>query len=146
MSLFKWQPLTEEEEQVVMKAIAEAELNTSGEIRVRIDKWCKTDPVFRANNVFIHLGMEKTQKRNGVLIYIAKKENKFAIVGDEGINNVVPADFWESTKDVMKSHFAAGNLVHGIEAGIKEVGMQLKAYFPYEEGDINEQPDEISYG
>lgn len=146
MSFFKWEPLSEEEEKKVLQSIADAELNTSGEIRIHIDKWCKTDPVFKANNVFSHLGMEKTNARNGVLLYIALKEKKFAIVGDEGIDAVVPRDFWESTADIMRKSFSAGTVVEGICQGIQEVGEQMKKYFPYESGDINELPDEISYG
>lgn len=146
MSFFKWEPLTPAEEQRVLAAIAAAELGTSGEIRVHIDKYCKTDPVFKAMNLFTHLKMEKTKYRNGVLIYIAKKENKFAIVGDEGINRVVPADFWESTKEVMKAQFSQGEMVVGLELGIAEIGRQVKQYFPFEDGDINELPDTISYG
>ncbi len=146
MSLFKWEPLAPDEEQRILRAISEAELNTSGEIRVHIDKWCKTDPVFKANNVFIELKMDATEKSNGVLVYVAKKEKKFAIVGDVAIDRVVPTDFWDSTKDLMKDLFSTGDLVGGICKGIEEVGVQLKQYFPYEDGDINELPDEISYG
>ena len=146
MSILKWEPLTPEQEQRVLEAIAAAELNTSGEIRVHIDKYCKTDPVFKAMNLFFHLKMEKTNFRNGVLLYIAKLENKFAIVGDEGINKVVPADFWESTKELMKASFSKGEITEGLEQGVNEIGVQLKEYFPYEDGDINELPDTISYG
>ena len=146
MSLFKWEPLAPDEEQRILRAISDAELNTSGEIRVHIDKWCKTDPVFKANNVFIELKMDATEKSNGVLVYVAKKEKKFAIVGDVGIDKVVSSDFWDSTKDLMKNSFATGDFVGGICKGIHEVGLQLKQYFPYEDGDINELPDEISYG
>ena len=145
MSILKWEPLTPEQEQRVLEAIAAAELNTSGEIRVHIDKYCKTDPVFKAMNLFSHLKMEKTNFRNGVLLYIAKLENKFAIVGDEGINKVVPADFWESTKELMKASFSKGEITEGLEQGVNEIGVQLKEYFPYEDGDINELPDTISY-
>lgn len=90
--------------------------------------------------------MEKTNYRNGVLLYVAKLENKFAIVGDEGINRVVPADFWESTKELMKARFSKGEITEGLEQGVYEIGVQLKQYFPYEDGDINELPDTISYG
>jgi uncharacterized membrane protein len=146
MSLFKWEPLSPEEEQKVLKAIADAELDTSGEIRVHMDKWCKTDPVFKANNLFTHLEMEKTQKRNGVLLYLAVKEKRFAIIGDEGIDAVVSEKFWDSTANIMRGEFAAGNIVVGLCDGIKEVGVQMKKYFPYEDGDINELSNEISYG
>ena len=141
-----WKPLTQEEEQQLLQCIEEAERSTSGEIRVHLDKWCKTDALFKANNLFLHLEMDKTELHNGVLIYVAVNEHKFAIVGDTGINEVVPKDFWESTKDKMKTHFAAGNLVEGICSGIKEAGEQLKHYFPYQKDDENELPNEISYG
>jgi uncharacterized membrane protein len=141
-----WKPFTEEEEKKLLQCIVEAEQNTSGEIRIHLDKWCKSDVVFKANNLFLHLGMDKTELHNGVLIYVAVNEHKFAIVGDKGINAVVPENFWESTKEKMKAHFVAGNLVEGICSGIKEAGEQLKQYFPYQEDDENELPNEISYG
>ncbi len=146
MGLFKWEPLTSYEEQKVLQAIADAELETSGEVRLHMDKWCKTDPLYKAKNLFAHLGMDKTKERNGVLIYVAVKEKKFAIVGDEGIDKVVPEDFWESTKEIIKMHLAKGELVAGLEAGIAEVGIQLKQFFPYQSDDKNELPNEISYG
>lgn len=141
-----WKPLTQKEEKQLLQCIEEAEQNTSGEIRVRIDKWCKSDALFKANNLFLSLEMDKTELRNGVLIYVAVKEHKFAIVGDVGINNVVPKDFWESTKDKMKERFAKGDIVGGICNGIKEAGEQLKQYFPFQKDDENELPNEISYG
>jgi uncharacterized membrane protein len=92
------------------------------------------------------MNMEKTKRRNGVLIYIAKNDKKFAIIGDEGIDRVTPANFWEGTKSLMQGHFTNGDLVQGLEIGIAEVGKILKGHFPYEEGDENELPNEISYG
>jgi uncharacterized membrane protein len=141
-----WKPLSEFEEKQVVDAIAEAEKQTSGEIRVHIDKWCKTDPIYKAQNLFNSLGLEETALRNGVLIYVAAQEHKFAIIGDVGINHVVPRNFWESTKDEMKEEFKKGNLAGGICAGIKEAGIELKAHFPYSDDDENELPNEISYG
>ncbi len=146
MSFWKWEPLNSFEEKQVLEAIAKAELNTSGEIRVHIDKWCKTDPLFKAKNLFGHLKMDQTKQRNGVLIYIAKEEHKFAIVGDTGINSRVPIDFWDSTKDKMQAKFTPGEFVLGICTGIEEVGRQLKEIFPYQSDDENELPNEISYG
>ncbi len=144
---FNWEPLNAHDEKRVLEAIAVAEKATSGEIRVHLDKWCKTDPVFKAKNLFTHLKMEQTEARNGVLIYVAVNEHKFAIVGDEGIDKKVGIHFWESTKDIMKAHFSKKELAKGLIYGIAEVGEQLKEYFPYQRGeDKNELPDEISYG
>lgn len=143
---FKWRPLSEYEEKQVVDAVAAAELNTSGEIRIHLDKWCKTDPLFKARNIFDHLKMTETKLRNGVLVYVAVKEKKFAIVGDEGIDSVVPDNFWESTKDIMSSKFQEGSVADGISLGVEEIGVQLKKFFPYQSDDVNELPDEISYG
>ncbi len=141
-----WKPLSEYEEKQVVDAIVEAEKQTSGEIRIHLDKWCKSDPLFKAQNIFDHLELQNTKLRNGVLIYVAVKEHKFAIVGDQGIDAVVPGDFWESTKEKMRAQFASGNLAGGVVAGIQEAGIQLKNHFPYQEDDENELPNEISYG
>lgn len=142
-----WHPFTEQEEQQILKAIAEAELETSGEIRVHVDKWCKTNPLYKAKNTFIHLKMDATKLRNGVLIYVAKEEHKFAIVGDVGISEKVPADFWESTKEIMRAEFVKGAIVQAITLGIAEAGKQLKTHFPYDgDTDENELPNTISYG
>ncbi|TDG37945.1 TPM domain-containing protein [Pedobacter changchengzhani] len=129
----------------IANAIADAEQATSGEIRIAIDKHCKTDPYDKALEYFAKLGMDKTAKRNGVLIYLAHIDQKFAILGDAGINKVVPNDFWEMTKVAMSAHFQNGNLADGIIAGVALAGEKLALFFPYEAGDINELPNDIIY-
>ncbi len=134
-----------EEQELITQAIAEAESNTSGEIRIAIEKYCKNDPKESALKYFYDLEMDSTVQKNGVLIYLAYEDHKFAIIGDKGINDVVPTDFWETTKVAMRAHFMAGNLAEGIVAGIKLAGEKLALYFPYQSGDINELPNEIVY-
>ena len=129
----------------IVEAIKQAELNTSGEIKVRIENHCKGDVEERSLFVFNMLRLNKTKLRNGVLVYLAVKDRKFAIVGDEGINKVVENDFWNDVKDLMLSHFKEGRFADGLEQGILRCGEKLKAYFPYQSDDINEIPDEISY-
>lgn len=131
---------------VIEQAIKEAELNTSGEIRVHLESKCSGDPVQRAVYIFNYLKMYNTQARNGVLVYVAVQSRKFAIIGDAGINAVVPEDFWDGIKERMRAHFAAGNYVEGLVEAVKESGVSLKKYFPYQSDDINEQPDEVSFG
>ena len=131
----------------VVQAIKSAEHQTSGEIRVHIEAYCEAPNVLdRAVEIFGHLNMHKTDKQNGVLVYVAVTDRKFAIVGDIGIDTVVPTNFWESTKDLMRTYLAQNQVVEGLEKGIEEVGKQLKQYFPYQSDDINELPDEISFG
>jgi len=138
--------LTKEEEQEIVTAIGIAEKNTSGEIRVHIEKETSIAPFERAVEVFHHLQMEQTQERNGVIIYVAVKSKQFAIYGDKGINEKVPTNFWDSTKDTIISHFKNGNFKHGLIDGILKAGEQLKTHFPYEDADTNELSNEISKG
>lgn len=135
------------EKQAIVKAIADAELMTSGEIRVHIEPRCKNENVLdRAVEVFHQLKMDATAQHNGVLIYLAYKDHRFAILGDKGINAVVPADFWDATKEVMQEHFARKEFFQGIVFAIKEAGFHLQHYFPLLENDKNELPNEISEG
>lgn len=141
MSLF-----TEEEQEQVRRAIESAEKNTSGEIRVCAEKSCPTeDAIERASAYFLKIGMDKTALRNGVLIYIATEDHKFAIIGDNGINQAVPDNFWDTTREAMLAKFKAGQLAEGLVAGIQMAGEKLKAFFPCLDEDQNELPDEISF-
>ncbi|MEO8886528.1 MAG: TPM domain-containing protein [Mucilaginibacter sp.] len=134
-----------EEQQRIKQAVEAAEKNTSGEIRVCVEKTCSEEVLDRAAKYFAKLDMHKTKLRNGVLIYLATVDRKFAIIGDAGINEVVPDDFWEQTKHDMLEQFKQGNLVEGVATGVKLAGEQLKKYFPHALDDINELPDDISF-
>ena len=138
--------LTKEEEQEIVEAIRMAEKETSGEIRVHIEKTTSMDAFDRALEVFHELEMNKTHLKNGVLIYVAVKDKTFVICGDQGINDVVSNDFWDATKEIMASHFKIGNFKQGLIDGILKAGAELKKYFPYENGDTNELSNEISKG
>ena len=137
---------SEAEIQQIRDAIASAELNTSGEIRVHIDTKCFGNPVKKAIRVFNALGMHLTKRRNAVLIYVATQHQKLAIIGDQGINAHVPDHFWDDERELMIGHFKQGNFVVGLIKGISEVGNQMKVAFPYEEGDENELDDEVTLG
>ncbi len=138
--------LSKEEQSLIVSTIKEAELETSGEIRVHIESKCKADLMQRAVYVFNYLKMYKTAARNGVLIYIDVSNKRFAIIGDCGINSKVPTGFWDGIKDVMTEHFKRGEFCNGICNAIRMSGRELKAYFPYHKDDVNEQPDDISFG
>ena len=126
-------------------AIENAELHTSGEIRVHIDSKCKGDVVKTATQVFEKLGMHKTELRNGVLFYLAIEDKKFAILGDKGINDVVPVDFWDVIRDLMASEFKKDEFTVGLCQGIEMAGKHLKAHFPYQKDDTNELTNDISF-
>ena len=134
------------EKEKITLAIKEAELNTSGEIRVHIEGKCREEVMDRAVYIFEKLGMHKTELRNGVLFYLAVNDHKFAILGDAGINQVVPDDFWDEIKKSMLDFFSEKQFSEGLSRGIKMAGEQLKNHFPYQKDDINELSDEISFG
>ncbi|MEX8546042.1 MAG: TPM domain-containing protein [Mucilaginibacter sp.] len=136
---------TEQEQQQIRKAIEAAEKNTSGELRVCVEKTCSEEALDRAATYFKQLNMHKTKLRNGVLIYLSTVDRKFAIIGDAGIHKVVPDNFWVQTKDVMLSHFKFGNLTEGITAGLKMAGEQLQKYFPSQDSDKNELSDDVAF-
>lgn len=136
--------LSEKEEKQILSAIKTAELETSGEICVHIRKRVRGDIDEAAWKQFQKLGMNRTKQRNGVLFFIAVKDRRFAVLGDEGIHKAVPENFWESTVDIMSSHFKKGDFAAGIEAGILTAGDVLKKYFPHQDDDVNEINDSIS--
>jgi uncharacterized membrane protein len=137
---------SEEQKQQIISAIKEAESHTSGEIQVHLENHCAEDVLDRAAEIFAVLDMHKTERRNGVLFYLAIEDHKFAILGDKGINAVVPKNFWENIKDTMRERFKLNELAEGLCMGILMAGKELKAHFPKGDNNPNELPDEISFG
>ena len=133
--------LSAEEEQEIVLAIRQAELNTSGEIRVHLEATTQLPHYQRALEVFQMLKMFNTQQQNAVLIYVAVEDHKFVIYGDEGINKVVPENFWDATKNIMQEQFK-----QGIIKGVLKAGEELKAHFPWQINDEDELSNEISKG
>lgn len=136
---------SEAQKAAIKRAVMDAELDTSGEIRVHIENECEGDVLDRAAFVFNKLNMHKTKLRNGVLFYLAVKNRKFAIIGDAGINQKVPENFWDNTKQILLNHFRKEEFAEGLIKGILMAGEQLKAHFPYQKNDVNELSDDISF-
>ena len=136
---------TADDQSQITSAIPNAESRTSGEIRVRVERSAGDDPMGVARRAFEELGMRNTELRNGVLFVIAVEDRKFVILGDDGINEKVPDDFWESVRDVVISHFKKGEFAKGLAEGIALAGEQLSKYFPCQKDDVNELPDAISF-
>ena len=137
---------TPDQQKSIQDAIANSELNTSGEIRVHIDDKCKGDVLDCAANMFHEMKMDKTELRNGVLFYLAVSDHKFAILGDKGINEKVPADFWDTIKEVMFENFKQQNFTEGLCKGIEMAGEKLKTNFPLQSNDTNELTNDVSFG
>jgi len=137
--------LSKEEEREIIEAIRSAEGNTSGEIRVHIQKTLALPVYQEAVKVFLKLGMHKTELRNGVLLFIVPSKRQFAILGDTGINQVVPENFWVDCKDSLHNHFSKGQFCIGICDTLSKIGIKLAHFFPVSTDDINELNNEITY-
>src|SRR2546427_7316604 len=128
----------------IVRAIREAESKTSGEIRVFVQRGKLTaDPLIAARKKFHQLGMHKTQERNAVLIFVAPRVHKFAVVGDKAIHEKCGEEFWQRVVDVMRTHFQNEKFSHAIVEAIEEIGKLLAAHFPEKSRSSDELPDEI---
>jgi uncharacterized membrane protein len=128
----------------IVRAIREAESKTSGEIRVYIQRGkFETDPVMLAQKKFQRLGMHKTRERNAVLIFIAPRAHKFAVIGDQAIHEKCGEQFWQRVVDGMRTHFQNEKFSHALTEAVNEVGKVLATHFPRTSANANELPDEI---
>ena len=127
----------------LVAAIKAAEGRTSGEIRVFISEKEIADAVIAAQVAFTKLGMTQTCERNGVLIFVAPRTQRFAVVGDEGIHRYCGPDFWRLLATEMSGHFKEGRFTEGLVLGITKAGALLATHFPHRRDDQNELPDRV---
>lgn len=139
---------TDEQQQLVVHAIQQAEKQTSGEVRVYVESHCEyVDALDRAREVFANMGMTATQQRNAVLVYVAMKDRQLAVFADEGIYTKAGAAFWNAAVKKMLGNFYKENYAAGIAAMVTAIGETLKEHFPYDGAtDKNELPDDIAFG
>ena len=137
-----------EEKERIVTAIRSMEQQTSGEIRVYVEsKNPFVAPVDRAAEIFFKLKMEKTDYRNGVLLYVATADKELALFGDEGIYKATGAEYWDNAVKGMISKFNGEDICEGMVQCIYQVGETLKEKFPYNRTeDKNELPDDIVFG
>lgn len=138
--------LTQEEKDRVVAAITEAETKTTGEIRIHLENWCWTDAYSHGKDVFRSLGMDRTEQHTGVLIYVAVKSHKAAIIGDSGINEKVPDGFWAVTLAEMLQNFRENRAGEGLAEAVRQCGNALAEHFPKTENNPDELSNEISFG
>lgn len=142
---------TADEQRQIREAIGAAEARTSGEIRLHVErdvprrKAIAGDPYLRAREVFSQLGMHETAERNGVLIYLATRTRRFAVLGDEELHQRVGEGFWTEIRDLFAAHFGEDRFEAGLAAGIALIGERLRLHFPHRDDDVNELSDDISY-
>jgi uncharacterized membrane protein len=127
----------------VTAAIGAAEARTSGEIRVVLSRGKTNDALAAAQAQFERLGMHQTAARNGVLIFLAPRSRRFAVIGDRGVHEKCGAPFWTGLAEAMSEHFMRGDFTAGLVHGIERAGVLLGEHFPRQADDRNELPDEI---
>jgi len=143
--------LSEAEQEQLRAAVAAAEKRTSGEIRLHLERDVPAkapvngDAYLRAREVFAGLKMHETAERNGVLVYLATRSRRFAVLGDEQLHQRVGEAFWNDVRDLLAARFREDRFLEGLCEGIALVGEKLRAHFPHRTDDLNELPDEISY-
>lgn len=131
-------------EEEIIGAIRRAEHQTSGRIHVHVKSVCRGDVLEEARKIFHRLGMHRTHHRNAVLVLVALKSRRFAVLGDQGIHSKVGEDFWGQVRDTMSGHFSKGQIKEGIVAGVLGVGEKLKVHFPHEKDSANGPKDMIT--
>jgi uncharacterized membrane protein len=140
------QAISEADRLRVKEAVGRAERMTSGELRVFIEDTTKDAPLDRAAFLFGELGMDKTEARNGVMIYLAFVDRKYAVIGDYGIHEKVGNEFWDQLSNTMHNHFIQGQVVDGLISAIEIAGKTLATHFPFLGSDANELSDDIIFG
>ncbi len=129
----------------LVAAIGQAERQTSGEIRVFVSRKKTIDPVAAAQEQFVRLGMTKTRERNAVLIFIAPRSCKFAVVGDEGVHVRCGEGFWRDLAAAMAGHFRKSEFTEGLLQGVCKAGELLALHFPPGPDDLNELSDQVEH-
>jgi len=138
--------LPEADQARVKEAIQKAEARTSGEIRVHLDDTIADEVLDHAAYLFEELGMFRTRDRNGVLIYVSAADRRVAVIGDAGINARVPEGYWNDVLALLQEQFKNGRFADGLCLAVERVGEKLRADFPFERGDTDELPNDISFG
>ena len=137
--------ITPEDQNRLLDKIARIEKRSSGEVRIQVTGRRVKDPLRAARRAFTSLGMNATARRNGVLVFLSLPSRRFAIVGDEGIDRVTPADYWDGLRDALAARFAAGEYCEGLLEILDGVETVLAEHFPHQTGDVDELPDDISF-
>jgi uncharacterized membrane protein len=131
--------------QRIVAAIREAEGRSRGEVRVHVSSQKVEDAQAAARAQFEKLGMADTAERNGVLIYVAPASQKFAVIGDRGIDEHCGPSFWTAVADAMQDDFRHGLFTDGLVKGVTRTGQALAEKFPRtESADRNELSDEVT--
>src|SRR6185295_14371591 len=143
-SMRTWEFLSKLDSKRIIEAIQQAEAKTSGEIRVFVKRGpLPGDALVAARKNFHELGMEKTKQRNGVLIFVAPRARKFAVIGDEGVHQKCDEKYWQRLVDSMRTHFQKENFTDALVEAVRRTGELLAKHFPKRGDDTNELPDVV---
>ena len=140
------QLMGDEDFAAIDQTIKAFEKRTSGELVVSFQLVSRGDPYREGRRIFKRLKLHRTRERNAVLVVIFLNSRKFAVLGDQGIDEKVPTGFWDQTVSTMGAHFREQHYREGLVEGIRLLGGQLAEHFPYREDDVDELSDEVRFG
>jgi uncharacterized membrane protein len=137
--------LTLEEKKILVEAVHEAELKTTGEIKVHFSYLEKENDILKsAKRYFESLRMHETTHHNGMLLYVNPSLKKFCVFGDEGIHKRVKQAFWDKLVVDVSHAIREKNLIHGVVHAVQVMGRALSEHYPASGHDQNEISDDIS--
>lgn len=128
----------------IVRTIQDVELKSSGQIRVHIQRGkLDGDPLAAAQKKFHRLGMHKTPKRDAVLIFVAPRAHKFAVVGDRAIHEKCGDSLWRGVVAKMREHFRNERFSDALVDAVRDIGEVLAEHFPRDSRGGNELPDAV---
>lgn len=132
----------------IVEAIRRAEARSRGEIRLHVTEKEVQDAIKEATSTFERLGMTATAERNGILIFIAARSHKFAVLGDSGITSRVGTAPLDAMAATLTDAFRSGRFTEGLVAAVEQAGDLLASHFPRDAGksDQDELSNSISRG
>ena len=125
----------------VHQAIRSAEEGTSGDIVLFISHRNVTDPLAAANHEFRKLRLETATDKNSLLIFLAPKSQKFAVVGGTAFHEKVGQAWWNDLIALLTRHFKESRYTDGMVEAIEVAGRALKTHFPATATDRTGQSD-----
>lgn len=114
----------------IHQAIKGAEQGTSGDIVLFISHHKVENPLTAANDEFKKLNLENAKDRNSLLIFLAPKTRKFAVVGGTALHDKLGQAWWDKLIPILTNHFKEGRYTEGLLAALEEAGQALRAHFP----------------
>jgi putative membrane protein len=95
-----------------------------------------------AKGSFYDLGIAKTHRRSGILVFASLFEGRAVLVPDAGVDKAAVGDAWAKAEETLSGAVRSRDFAAFI-AAVEGLGPVLAPVMPRKEGDENELPDEM---